>query len=142
MNINIPRDIVERSATAWRLIQAQGLLSFARSPLASMAALDFSIMAELSRLGKTTVATLLEVTGAKRSTMSSALSRLEKKRFILRSIARDDYRSWNIALSSEGLEKLILHKQEEIRVWSHILSRLEQGSDMVTFARVLETLAK
>lgn len=138
----VPRDLLERSARAWRKIQASGVLEYAKSPLHAMGRLDQFVLVYLSVHGKSTVGAILDALAVKPSTLSSVIARLEKKKLILRSIAKEDYRSWNIAVSADGLELLAFHHQEELRVWAMLLEKCGDGQTMVAVTRGLEHMGE
>lgn len=80
--------------------------------------------------------------GISKSTLTSAINRLEKHGFIERTINPADRRSFRLALTGEGLAAQKEHLDFERALYKHLLGLLDSREEVTTFlalaAKVIE----
>ncbi|QVK17587.1 MarR family transcriptional regulator [Mycoplasmatota bacterium] len=104
--------------------------------------LDQNIMNILFETPSMTMDVLRKMLNKSKSTITSALNRLEKQDLIERKQSKEDKRVFHIILTNDGMKLQKAHHMFEYVLFDKILSSLENEREKETFLDLLEKIIK
>lgn len=104
--------------------------------------LDQKIMNVIFENPNITIYTLTEILNKSKSTITSALNRLENKNLVKRKQSQEDKRMFNIILTDDGISLQKAHHSFEHILFTKILSAFEDNKETEVFLSLLEKIIK
>lgn len=102
--------------------------------------LDQNIMNTIFENNNISINNLTKKLNRSKSTMTSAINRLEKKQLIKREQSLQDKRVFNLSLTDKGLELQDSHHKFEYILFTKILYALEDDHERKVFLELLEKI--
>jgi len=100
--------------------------------------LDQAIMNTIFEKNIISISHLTKIQNKSKSTMTSAINRLEKKQFIIREKSKIDKRIFNVSLTHWGIKMQNSHHKFENELYSRIFSALKDSHEKEIFIELLE----
>lgn len=143
MKHTVKKEQVKEFASLWHEIFSSGKLDVCTGKLAGVTPIEIKILRIIKENPEVILREICQKLNIVNSTLTSAVNRLEKRRFVERVISNRDLRSFGLKLTEEGKEALEEHLRGEEEILSHILDTLndeERDNFIKMFKKIVENI--
>lgn len=134
------KELLKEFSGLWYKIFSSNKLNVCTESLADVSPIEINIMRLAAANPDIILREICQQLNIVNSTLTSAINRLEKRRFIKRIISSRDLRSFGLELTEEGRNALNDHLEGEERVLNNILESLESDEEKESFVRMFKKI--
>jgi len=129
-------------AGLWQGLALTNKLDVCTERLRGTSLLDVNIMRVVRKKPGILIKDIAAALNAGSSTLSSAITRLEKRGLLRRTISQNDLRSYGIELTGDGVEAIDEHYLKEIELMGVLLASLDGDDERTAFVALFGKIVK